>query len=123
MRQVVTFSPVESTFEHDKERSNAEFDMFWKEVFPEGTWKHSNRGFTIKADKARMEKWAKNFTKQKELGIQVPIPYGHSYSADRNVGFVEELEVREKENGKHSTYALLSIPLGEDSKRDRRAHV
>lgn len=116
MRQVLAFGTVESPFEKGGD-STAEFDLFWKEVLPEGVWKHPLRGFTLNVDKSRLDRLASNFKKQKELQIDVPIPSGHTYSEKENNGFVEDVEVRQRADGKSALYALTRITNKDAVKR------
>src|SRR3989304_664664 len=105
MRQALIFDPVASPFKGEQ-REGAQFDLFWKEALPEGTWKHPTRGFTLKVDKERLDRLAENFKKQQERKISVPVPSGHAYSEREGNGHVEGVEVRQRDDGKWSLFTL-----------------
>jgi hypothetical protein len=120
MRQALIFNTVQSTFdiEAPPEGEAKAFDLFWKESIPQGVWKHPVRGFTLNVTKDRMQGWVDNFyNKQKPHNINVPVPYGHTYTPEQNAGFVQEMEVRQKPDGKYALFTLQAIPRGEDSSR------
>jgi hypothetical protein len=83
---------------------------FWKELIREGEWTNSRAGFTLKVDTDRLGAWKENFEAMLAAGIQVPVPWGHSYDPRDNAGFVEEIELRDG-----SLWGLLNVPDDDDA--------
>src|SRR5262245_60118338 len=92
-----------------------DFSQFWKELIPEGVYKHPTRGFSLEVTRERMDGWVSRFEEQKKRNIRIPIPFGHSYAPERNAGFTERLEVRQRDDGKFALYGLLDIPKSDDA--------
>lgn len=67
---------------------------FEKDLIRTGTWHDPRTGdaFTVTSDD--LNRWALEFARMKSNGIKVPVPNGHTDSADANRGWVEDMFVR-----------------------------
>lgn len=85
---------------------------FEKEVLRVGRWVHPAGKFVLEVTRERLARWAKAFRRMVEKGVRVPVPYGHSYDARDNAGFVSDMRVEEDR-----LVAVLDIPREEDAAR------
>jgi len=98
--------PTEAELDLDDDR------RVWKELIREGQWINTDAGFTLDVDGDRLRRWLANFEAMTEAGIRVPVPWGHSYDARDNAGFVETLEVRDD-----ALWGLLHVPDAGDAEK------
>lgn len=85
---------------------------FEKELLRVGRWVHPARKFVLEVTRERMARWAQSFQRMLAKGIRVPVPYGHSYDARDNAGFVQEMFLRGD-----SLVGVFEIPREEDAAR------
>jgi len=64
-----------------------------KDLIRVGTFVHPEKKFTVEVTPERMRRWASAFGRMKANGIDVPVPYGHSYDSRDNAGFLREMWV------------------------------
>ena len=85
-----------------------------KEVMRSGTYRHPSKGWELSVDRARMDKWIRNFkTLGETVGYKPFVPTKHKdYDSRDNRGFVIALE-REGD----SLYAVQQL-IGDDALRD-----
>ncbi|HUT25383.1 MAG TPA: hypothetical protein VM492_13650 [Sumerlaeia bacterium] len=88
-------------------------ELFEKELIRVGTWKHPSGDFILSVDNARLARWAAAFREMKRAGVKVPLPYGHSYDARDNAGFVEDVWILD--DGR--LMGLIRAPREEDAAR------
>jgi hypothetical protein len=60
----------------------------WKDVIRAGRYRHPNLRFTIDVDRARLDHWARVFSRMTANGVRVHIPADHSDAAADNRGYV-----------------------------------
>jgi len=85
---------------------------FEKELLRVGRWAHPAGKFVLEVTRDRLARWVENFRRMLAKGIPVPVPYGHSYDARDNAGFVREMRVEEDR-----LVGVLEIPREEDARR------
>ena len=85
---------------------------FEKELLRVGRWAHPAGKFVLEVTRDRLTRWVENFRRMLAKGIPVPVPYGHSYDARDNAGFVREMRVEEDR-----LVGVLEIPREEDARR------
>lgn len=112
------FSSPKIAAEPIKNSDSAQYDLFLKEMIPEGTWTHPTKGFTLEVDKDRLDKWVRTYKeKQVPNKMNIPVPFGHTYTPQNNAGFIRDLDVRQRADGKFALFGLINIPRSEDSSK------
>ena len=86
--------------------------LFEKELLRVGRWVHPAKKFILEVTRERLARWVRNFRRMLEKGISVPVPYGHSYDARDNAGFVRDMRVEGDR-----LVGVLEIPREEDAAR------
>lgn len=66
---------------------------FWKQLIPEGVFKHPVTKQTVQASRKRLERWRDNTMKYMADGAKVHFPDGHTNKARDNMGGWERFEV------------------------------
>jgi len=95
----------------------ADLEHFWKEVVCEGSFVHPDSGQVIEIDKPRMDRWVNRLAKMKEEKILPTLPYGHRnlFNDKENAGFLDSLEVRQREDGRFGLWGLFDVPKATDA--------
>jgi hypothetical protein len=85
---------------------------FEKELLRVGRWAHPAGKFVLEVTRERLKRWAENFARMLAKGIRVPVPYGHSYDARDNAGFLTDMRLEGDR-----LVGVLEIPREEDRAR------
>lgn len=64
---------------------------FLKDVIWEGNWSHPKEGWELPVTIERMDRWAENFSRMREHGVEVPVVRDHRVTADATLGYVKSL--------------------------------
>lgn len=86
--------------------------LFEKELLRVGRWAHPAGKFVLDVTRERLARWVEGFRRMAARGIRVPVPYGHSYDARDNAGFVREMRVEGDR-----LVGVLDIPRDDDAAR------
>lgn len=78
--------------EFPKEVNGQPAAYFWADAIRTGRYVHPSGSFELSVDGLRLDRWAENFRRMREAGIDVPVPVDHSTSARDNLGYVVDVK-------------------------------
>lgn len=83
--------------------------QYKKDMIKLGTYIHPIHKWKLNVTEDRLYKWLTNFKAMRENGVDVEVPLDHSFSAEKNLGYVIDAMVEKDAKGVLTLFGILAV--------------